>query len=86
MEKHQASIDILQQAVDVVIEKHPDESKLVISVSIAIMGEGHQIERCELLQYGIKDALCLLLGSSLQHTDDETEEFIGFRKETLTIN
>ena len=86
MEKHQASINILQEAVDKVISMHPDESKLCISVSIAIMGKNHEIERCELLQFGIKDALVLLLRESLQHTEDETDEFLGFKKETLTIN
>ena len=85
MTKHKESINILQQAVDAVIEKHPDE-RLVVSVSLCIMDENHNPETVQLMQFGIKDALCLLLRESLEHTQQEDEDFIGNKIASVTIN
>ena len=83
---HQESINIIQEAVDKVISMHPDESKLCISVSIAIMGKNHEVERAELLQFGVTQAICLLLRESLEHTENESEEFLGSKISSITIN
>ena len=86
MEKYQRDIDTLTEAIDAIIERHPDESKLVISCTICIMGKGHEVNTCQIMQFGIRDALCLLLRESLEHTENESEEFIGNKVSSFTIN
>ena len=81
MKKHSKSIQAIQTVVDALVQKHG--TKLLFSGTIAILNDEHTPERVELIQYGIRNGLILMLEQSLTWTRNETEDFIESKPVTF---
>ena len=82
MKKHSKSIQALQSVVDSLVQKHG--SRLLFSGTIAILNDEHEVECMEILQFGIRDGLILMLKDSLEWTQNCDEDFI--ESKPVTIN
>jgi hypothetical protein len=81
--KHEDSVKEIQDTVDRLIERHGQ--KLILSLSMAIMDDNHEPQTLQVLQWGIRDAMLLLLRDTLEMTEDEGD-FIGSEGKPKTIN
>ena len=82
--KHEGSVKAIQDTIDKLIEKFG--RRLIISCSMAIMGKDHEAERVEILQWGAKEVVVLLLKDTVDFTQDEENDFIGNENKPRTIN
>ena len=83
MTRHQESVQLIQNAIDTLIERHGQ--KIILSLSMAIMDGNHEPQTVQVMQWGIRDAMLLLLRDTIELTESETE-FIGTEGKPRTIN
>jgi len=82
--KHEESVQAIQNVLDGLIAKHG--THLIASVSLAIIDpQKDQPETVQIIQYGIKNIILLLLKDTLEMTEDEGE-FIANEGLARTIN
>ena len=73
----------MQETIDLLIEQHG--RKLLVSVSMTILNDEQEPEVSQLMQWGIRDGLLLMLKTSIERTENETE-FVGRDFEPVTFN
>ena len=81
MKKHSESIAVLQKSVDELTKKYG--AKLLFTGTVAILSDEHEVECMEILQFGIRAGLILLLNDSIEWTQNCDEDFIEGKPQTI---